>query len=388
MSNITRLQYRLILAACVASFLASLPAFASRRPSGLYPVGAAPKYVIIQDLNGDGVPDVVTANFNDNTISVLLGISNGNFAAAVEYPVGPNPTSIAATDFNEDGRIDLVVANVNKTCTNCTASLSLLLGNGDGTFRPATSIAVDGMSAAVATGDLNNDGHADIVAGDSNRIFVLLGHGDGTFAPPVGFTAGDTAHNIVLWDFNFDGNLDIAVANYDSNDVAVLMGNGDGTFKSPVNYPVGSNPHNVILADVNGDHFVDLITANQNSNNISVLLGNPDGTFQSAVNYASSPNPSSIAAIDYDLDGKIDLAVTNSGCVSGGDCNFGPSNVLLFHNIGGGRFQSSLVYSVGTGADAIASGDLDGDGKTDLAVGGLEANTLEILISAGNGTFK
>lgn len=357
--------------------------------SSIYPVGSTPKYLIVIDLNQDGISDIVTANFNSNNISVLMGRSDGTFAPAVNYAVGVNPTSLAPADFNGDGKMDLATANVNNNCPTCTGSVSLLLGNGDGTFQqPAVSVAVDGTSAAVAAAHLNMDRLADLVVGDTTQLFVLLGRGNGTFLTPAAYATGEVPHNIVVWDFNMDGKPDTVSANYNSNNVSVLLGAGSGDFRPAVNYPVGTKPHEVVLADLNGDNLLDLITANQNSNNISVLLSNGDGTFQPAVNYPSSPNPSSIATGDFNGDGRTDLAISNSGCLSGVTCTFGGTDVTVLLNMGNGVFQAAGTYVLGSGAAAIRSGDFDRDGKLDLAIGCLANNSVIVLFGNGDGTFR
>lgn len=363
------------------------PLTGSKLGSNGYTVGMNPKYVIAVDLNHDGILDIVTANFSSNTVSVVLGQARGTFGPAASFAVGTNPTSIAAADFNEDGNIDLVVSNVNNGCLGCSG-VSLLTGNGDGTFKQQRPLFVDTFSAAVAAADLNGDGHVDLVVGDSQYTYVLAGRGNGTFAKAVAYPAGRCPHNIVIADFNLDGKLDIATANYNSNTVSVMLGNGDLTFQPIITYPVGIRPHDVISADLNGDGFPDLITANQNSNDLSILYGNGDGTFQSAISYPSSPNPSAVAAIDFNNDGRLDLVVTNSSCISdSSSCNYPASNAVLLLNAGGGILTPTITYSVGTGPDAIVSADFNSDGRPDLAVATLHNNTVQILLGSGDGTF-
>jgi hypothetical protein len=145
-------------------------------------------------------------------------------------------------------------------------------------------------------------------------ISILLGNGDGSFQNPVLYPAGTNSRVGIVADFNSDGNLDLAVANYTDNDVSILLGNGDGSFRAPLNYPVGANPNALKGADVNGDGKLDLITANQGSNSVSVLLGNGDGTFHTHTDYPAGLGPSDVAVGDFNADGRLDLAIAdNSG---------------------------------------------------------------------------
>ncbi len=192
----------------------------------------------------------------------------------------------------------------------------MLYGNGDGTFDVASTFTAGSAPAAVAVGDLNGDGKADLAVANygSNTVSILLGNGNGTFQPAVDFAAGTGPFWVAMGDFNRDGFQDLAVANYGSNSVSVLLGNGDGTFRAPVSYATDTNSAFVIAADFNGDGILDLAVANSNSNSVTMLLGNGDGTFRSAPTvFPGGWGPSSIAVGDFNGDGSQDLVIADFG---------------------------------------------------------------------------
>jgi len=318
--------------------------------------GTDPDSVAVGDFNGDGKLDLAVANVGSNNVSILLGNGDGTFQAAVDYGAGSNPDSVAVGDFRGDGKLDLVVAN------DGSNNVSILLGNGDGTFQAAVNYGVGSAPTSVAVGDFNGDGKLDLAVANelSNNVSILLGNGDGTFQAAVSYGAGMTLFSVAVGDFNGDGKLDLVVADAVSDYISVLLGNGDGTFKTAVQYVAGLEPFSVAVADFNGDGKLDLAVANNEGGNVSILLGNGNGTFKAAVNYGTGTAPGAVAVGDFNGDGKLDLVV--------GGANSNNVNVVsvLLGN-GDGTFQAAVNYGAGAGQTSVAVGDFNGDGRLDLA---------------------
>jgi len=338
--------------------------------------------VEIADVNGDGHPDLVVGNgcfssCGGGGVGVLLGNGDGTFQPAVTYFSGGwYADGIAVADVNGDGKPDLVVANCTAKGGDCADQssgdgvLSVLLGNGDGTFKKAVTYGSGGIGAlAVAIADVNGDGKPDllVVHEISNTVGVLLGKGDGTFAkaqtyPTIGYSV-----SLAVADVNGDGKPDVITAG--SWGAAVLLGNGDGTFQPEVTYGTGGQggTYSVTVADVNGDGKLDLLVANVCGDDstctygsVGVLLGNGDGTFQAAKSInAGDPGTWSVAVADVNGDGKPDLLVSSR--------TYNTVGVLLGN--GDGTFQPALAYaSGGFNAISLAVGDVSGDGAPDLVV--------------------
>ncbi len=305
------------------------------------------------------------AFFSVTTPGTTVAFTGSGFATS------GNPEYVATGDFNNDGKLDLAVGNF--TAAN---SVAVLLGNGDGTFRPASFYPAGDMSSGIAAGDFNGDGKLDLATADyySNTISILLGNGDGTFRPPISYPTGQSPVAIVAGDFNGDGKLDLAVV---TNGVSIFLGNGDGTFHSGSTLNIGA--FGICVADLNGDGVLDIVTANfpQFSGSAVVALGNGDGTFQPAIAYSAGHDPVTVSAIDVNHDGILDLVMGNddgaSVLIGRGDGSFGPPTTYL---------------TFGSLANAATAADFNGDGIPDIAVGNASQNTISILLGNGDGTFE
>ncbi len=369
------------------------------QPAPQYPTGAYPKFIVSADLRHDGNIDVVTANYHDGTITVLLDNGNGTFQPEQNYPVGQWPTGLAVGDFNRDGILDLAVANAwyseetgtppPPPCPMCAADgVSILLGNGDGTFQTSVYYAAASGTAWVSAYDFNGDGKLDLVATAwaANQVSVLMGNGDGTFQAPVSYAVGTAPHSVAIADYNRDGKVDLAVGNIRSNNVTILLGNGDGTFRSEgIGGTLATDglPHSIVTGDFNKDGKADLATADE-AGDISVMLGNGDGTFQPAVNYASGSTTTAIVSADFDGDGIIDLAVSNAGATSTGGVS-----VAIFMGNGDGTFAAPVdYYTGGPGSVALVAGHFTNhNGYLDLAIAHFDSY-VTVLYGNGTGSFS
>jgi len=236
-----------------------------------------------------------------------LNLGSGIFASHVDYPAVSYPVTLVAGDFTGDGKLDLVVGGF--------SGLSFLAGNGVGGFSAPVVIRSGLALNSLAAADFNHDGKLDLamVNGStlSNYVSVLLGNGNGTFAAPVNHTAGSQAVSVVAIDLNGDGKIDLAVAS--SVGVSVLLGNGNGTFQAHTDYSVCGSAGLVRAANLSGTGKLDLASMVSNTDpRLKILRTNGNGTFQPSTDYYVGNGLIGIGVGDFDGSGTQDLAITNA----------------------------------------------------------------------------
>ena len=325
-------------------------------------VGDFPDCGVAADFNGDGKLDLAIGKLTSNTVSILLGNGDGTFGPKQDYVTGMDVREIVVGDFNRDGKLDLAVAN------NAAGTVSILLGNGDGTFAPKMDIPVGIRPRSLVVGDFNRDGILDlaVVNHDSRTVSILLGNGDGTFSLKTEFGTDLEPYWIVTADFNRDGKLDLALVNYGSRAVSIFLGNGDGTFGPKHNFSVGPQPMSIATGDFNGDGKADLAVVNEGDQTVSVLLGVGDGTFAPQATYPTLSIAYSQGIADFNGDGKPDIAVRDGGILLGN---------------GDGTFAARGPVLGGAGRKVFAmAGDFNGDGRLDVLDVDLNQNTIYVFL--------
>jgi FG-GAP-like repeat/Abnormal spindle-like microcephaly-assoc'd, ASPM-SPD-2-Hydin len=358
-------------------YLSSAPLFAQFETRVAYPVLESPQGIVVGDFNHDGKLDMAVASLYSTQVSVLLGNGDGTFRPAVQYASGPGPRWMVAADINGDGNLDLAVADFATTPNN----VAVLLGNGDGTFQAPTFLSVPGIPSGIAVGEFNGDKKLDLavtnwVIGSQPYLSVFLGNGDGSFQPPINNLTSATPLAVAVGDFSGDGKLDAAVGenNVGSFQLQILLGNGDGTFGSGQIYGLVDEVSAVVAADFRNDGKIDLAAAGILGPGVQVLLGNGDGTFQTPVNYLV-PSSYSIAVADLNGDGKLDMAVANFGGPNG---NQSDASVLLGN--GDGTFQPAANYPIGKLSTFVAVGDFNNDKMPDLVLTDrVDSDVIELL---------
>ncbi len=324
----------------------------------------------VGDFNGDGKLDLAVANScgagNCSKVSILLGDGAGSFTLASSPFLGWDLHFAAVGDFNGDGKLDLAVADF------IGDTVSILLGDGTGSFVLA-SAPVGELPLSVAVGDFNGDGKLDLAIANAaaGSVSILLGDGTGNFALASSPAVGYSPYSVAVGDFNGDGKLDLAVANEYSDTVSILLGDGTGNFTLASSPTVGGYPTSVVAGDFNGDGKLDLAVANSGSSTVSILLGHVTGEFTLASSPRAGGFPSVVVISDFNGDGKLDLAVLNENNQNG--------RVSILLGDGTGNFTLASSTLVGNLPSSLAVGDFNGDGKSDLAVAAW-GNVLSILL--------
>ena len=354
-----------------------------------YSVGSNPQAVATADLNEDGRLDLVTSNATDNTISVRLGNGSGGFGAASHFDAWLNPdadhAAIAIADFTGDSDLDVVTVQQ----YSGTGLVSLLPGNGDGTFDQA--VYIGGGASAVVAGHFNADTKSDLAISwyDYDAFHALvqvyLSNGQGGFTYPTPYKLADGLETeLAVGDINGDGKLDAVLVIEGSANGWALIGKGDGTFIQPdpfypwpgYEFPVGPGARDVALGDFTGDGKLDAVVAGAD---VTVMRGRGDGRFDPPISHSISGNAhTGVATGDFNADGKLDAVVT--------DENTGTVSVMLGNGDGTLRFAGAFV--TGSSPSAIAVGDFNGDGRPDVAAANGGSNNVSVLLNDGNWATK
>jgi type II secretory pathway component GspD/PulD (secretin) len=366
--------------------------FQNNFPRTDFSVGASPVAVATGTFNSntDSHIDIAAVNQDDNTLSILIGDGAGTFTAATGSPiaVGTRPAAIVTGKFNSNSTTDttdLAVTNFNCTGTPLVCgpgSLTILLGNGDGTFSatPASPATGAGPVALVAgTFNANNPAdHTDLAVVNQvdNTVSILLGNGDGTFTPVSGnpLATGTTPVAIISGKFNSkntNDHTDLAVVNQGDNTVSIFLANGDGTFTLKTTLATGNQPTSITTSDFNADGFADLAVANFADNTVSIFLGNGDGTFSTRVDFPTGTGPSGIVANDFNADSRPDLAVAGQTANT--------ASILI--GLGDGTFAPSLDLPTGSGPVALATDDFNVDSLPDLVLADKLGNAVTVLLN-------
>jgi hypothetical protein len=330
--------------------------------------GGPPVSITSGDFDGDGVLDLATANDVSSDVSILLGNGDGSFEVFATYPVGGGPRSITVGDFNHDDILDIATINSSNT-------VSVLIGDGDAGFTAPLRISTsDGELAyrpnAIAVGDFDSDGAPDLAIAASTPtdgyVGIFLAKDKAAFAPPTYYPIGPNPQAIAVADLDNDGRLDLAITTGGNpGNVYILLGDGRGGFAGAgMPIPVGNSPKAIVVGNFNPDSYLDLAVVNEGSNNISVLLGRGDGQFDTAGTFgigAGGRAPQALVAGDFNNDRILDLAVTR-------DAMIGNGSIAILHGDGAGNFTLARTVPVGIGPIALAAADFNGDGHLDLAV--------------------
>lgn len=354
--------------------------------TGTYPVVAA-----VCDFDGDGKADLAMANGNSNNVSVFRNTSTGvgiiNYASKIDFASGTNPPSIATGDVDGDGKPDMIV--VNRISNTVSVFRNTSSGTGVISYAAKIDFTTGSDPFSVSVTDMDGDGLIDVVVANliGNTVSVLrntsTGVGNINFAAKIDFNTGTTPYTMSVRDLDGDGKPDIVSVNNSSNTVSVFLntstGAGNISYASKIDFATGVGPFSISIGDLDGDDKADLAVTNRTDGTISIFRNTSSGAGN--INYApkvdviSGTDPIWVSIGDLDGDGKADLAVAN----------FNNASVSILRNLSSGAgnisFATRVDFITGSSPRSVAIGDFDGDGKPDLIVANATSNTFSAFLN-------
>ncbi|MFH0989347.1 MAG: FG-GAP-like repeat-containing protein [bacterium] len=369
-----------------------------------FTVGTKPNCITIGDVDGDGKSDLIVSNWSGNTISIFRNtstsgsISSTSFAGKVDFTLSGGPANSALGDFDGDGKLDLAVPNTTANTLSIFRNTSSIGSFSSSSFAVKVDFPLGSGPSRVAIHDLDGDGKPDIVATNANSNTISIYRNtsttgsitSGSFAPKLDLATGTGPADVAIGDLDGDGKPDIVIANSLTNSVSIFPNKStigsitSSSFSSKVDLIIGSNPGGLALSDLDGDGKIDIVTSHSTSNTISVLRntstsGNlSSSSFAAKVDFITGSVPLDVVVCDLDGDGKPDLATTNNSS----------SSISVFQNtssigsITSTSFASKVDFVSGNAPATLSIGDLDGDGKPDLAIANDGSNSISLLRNA------
>ncbi|UCE73812.1 MAG: VCBS repeat-containing protein [Methanomassiliicoccales archaeon] len=336
-----------------------------------YSTGDGPHSACLGDLDDDGDLDIVTADYYEDKVSILLNDGEGVFVRTYMYQTGEGPRSVFLADVDSDDDIDITTANYYDD------TVSVLKNNGDGTFASKIDYDVGEGPFSLFLVDVGEDssGDVDLITADeqSFRVSVLENDGSGAFGNSKTYQVGTKPKGLFLADLDDDGYNDITTANWADDTVSVLMNKKDGTFEKDVEYDTGNAPRSIFLADIDGDMLPDIITTNQYVDSISIILNNGDGTFGSKTDYPVGTRPISLFSGDIDGDSDNDVLTTNLGA----------DTISILENDENGNLGNRVDHDTDHGPYCVLLGEVNGDEKIDI----ITANNYDDTVSVHYSNF-
>ena len=354
-----------------------------------FPTGETPRLAGIGDIDGDGKPDVVTTSYSPREVSVLLNTGSSgtpNFATKVDFSVGGTPMIVSLGDIDGDGKLDLVIGNGSGASVLRNTSTV-----GSVSFATKVDLTTGSYPISVAIGDLDGDGKPDLAVENysSNTVSVFRNTGSSgsiSFATKVDFATGTRPTDVSIGDLDGDGKLDMVVSNWSSNTVSVFRNTStsgsinSSSFAAKVDFATATNPRYISIGDLDGDAKLDLTVVNQGSDNISILHNTAtsgtinSSSFATKVDYTAGSDPHSAPIGDINGDGKPDLAIGNHGS----------DNISILRNTstsGAISFAAKVDIASGDRPYSVSIGDVDGDGKPDLVAANYGDDDISVLLN-------